>query len=129
MAGIFRHPRWPDVLDTGGAGGQPPGQWVCSAIRAGNLLVAPNTKTRRAFASKGRRIEKPVLGRGGGRLIVGQPPGLTARRASALILRRGALDKGENQASDGWREGRGTLQEKFHWRPAAPTLVELEASA
>jgi hypothetical protein len=51
----------------------------------------------------------------------GQPPVLTAPRPSALIVWWGALDEGENQASDGWREGRGTLQEKFHWRPVAPT--------
>ena len=49
--------------------------------------------------------------------IARQPPGLTARRASALILGWGALDEGENQASDGRREGGGTASEKFYWRP------------
>jgi hypothetical protein len=33
----------------------------------------------------------------------------------------GALDEGENQASDGRRDGRGTASEKFYWRPVAPT--------
>ena len=36
-------------------------------------------------------------------------PGLTARRASALILGWGALDEGENEASDMGFDGRGTL--------------------
>jgi hypothetical protein len=49
------------------------------------------------------------------------PAALTARRASALILGWGALEEGENEASDGRRDGRGTLEEKFHWRPVAPT--------
>ncbi len=31
------------------------------------------------------------------------------------------MDEGENQASDGRREGRGTASEKFYWRPVAPT--------
>lgn len=51
----------------------------------------------------------------------GQPPGLTARRASALILEWGGLDERENQALDGRREPRGTASEKFCWRPAALT--------
>jgi len=51
------------------------------------------------------------------------PSALTARRASALILGWGALDEGENQASDGRREGRGTASEKPHWRPVAPTFL------
>ena len=51
--------------------------------------------------------------------VSGQPSGLTAQRASALILGWGVLDEGENQASDGRREGRGTASEKFYWRPIA----------
>ena len=50
-----------------------------------------------------------------------QTAGLTIWQPSALILGWGALDEGENQASDGGCEGRGTLEEKFHWRPVAPT--------
>ena len=52
-----------------------------------------------------------------------QPPALTAWRASALILGWGALDEGENQASDGRREGRGTASEKFYWRSVALSLL------
>jgi hypothetical protein len=31
------------------------------------------------------------------------------------------LNEGENQASDVCFDGRGTRQEKFYWRPVAPT--------
>lgn len=48
---------------------------------------------------------------------------LTARRASALILGWGALDEGENEASDGRFDGRGPASEKVCWRPVAPTLL------
>lgn len=48
-------------------------------------------------------------------------PGLTGRPMPALILGWGVLGEPKNQVSDGRRDGRGTLQEKFHWRPAAPT--------
>jgi len=44
-----------------------------------------------------------------------------AALVTALILGWGALDEGENQASDGRREGCGTASEKFYWRPVAPT--------
>jgi len=54
-----------------------------------------------------------------------RPPGLTVRRASALILGCGALDEGENQATDGWREGRSPASEKFYWRPVALTQKAL----
>lgn len=43
-------------------------------------------------------------------------------QGSVLILGWGALDEGENQASDGRREGRRTASEKFYWRPVAPTV-------
>ena len=51
----------------------------------------------------------------------GSAAGLTTRPMPALILGWGALEKRGNKASDGRWEGRGTLQEKFHWRPVAPT--------
>jgi hypothetical protein len=49
------------------------------------------------------------------------PAGLTVRRSSVLILGWGALDEGNDKASDMGFDGRGTLQKKFHWRPVAPT--------
>jgi hypothetical protein len=33
------------------------------------------------------------------------------------------LDEGDDEASDSRFDGRGTPQEKFYWRPVAPTLT------
>jgi len=90
-------------------------------------FVTPFAGTERLLAGKDRGIEKVKRRRArpasGGGQFPGLPPGLTARRASALILGWGALGEGEDQASDGRCNGRGTLQEKSHWRPVAPTLL------
>ena len=96
--------------------------------RAGNLLDArcQDRKGRCRQGPKNREGQSPTPGWPAFRLLPTgprQPAGLTARRASALILGWGALDEGENQASDGRFDGRGTLQEKFHWRPVAPTSL------
>lgn len=94
-------------------------------------FVTPVAKTGKPLADEGERIEKANRPRSADRLSdqrdggdVRHSPGLAARRASALILGWGALDEGENQASDGRCDGRGTLQKKFYWRPVAPTFSD-----
>ena len=54
------------------------------------------------------------------RFMSRSPAGLTARQPLALILRWGALDEGNDEASDMGFDGRGTASEKFYWRPVAP---------
>ena len=34
------------------------------------------------------------------------------------------MDEGDDKASDVGFDGRGTPQEKFHWRPVAPTRLD-----
>lgn len=70
----------------------------------------------------------PAPGYGQGRTIADHPPGLTARRVSALIMGWGAVDEGENQASDRRREPRRTAAEKSCWRPVALSYTQSEAS-
>ena len=55
-----------------------------------------------------------------------QPPGLTTRKPPALMLGRGALDEGNDEASDMRFDGRRALTEKFCWRPVAPTRLDEE---
>jgi hypothetical protein len=117
QTGVFRHPRWSDVLDTGGAGGQRPGQRVCTP----STFWMPCAKSGRPIADKGRRVEKVSCAHPRRAAASRQSAGLTTRPLSALILGWGALDEGENEASNMGFDGRGTPQKKFYWRPVAPT--------
>jgi len=58
--------------------------------------------------------------------IAGQPPGLTARRARLYSGVGCALDEGENQASDGRREGRAPRR-KSSTGVQSPRLCEHSA--
>ena len=113
-------------------------------------LQAARAKTGRAVADNGRRIEKvkcrrPGWPASGPARVPRHPSGFTTRPPSALILGWGALDdaarphpnplrrerglgdEGKNEASDMGFDGRGTLHEKFHWRPVAPTEAVRES--
>ena len=68
-----------------------------------------------ARATRGSRT-RPKIRTGAG------PVGLTSRPRPTLILRRSNLDEDQDHPLDMGFNRRGTLQEKFYWRPVAPTL-------
>jgi hypothetical protein len=93
-------------------------------------FLTPLAGTGAPSADKGQRIEK--VNRPRPRLAgfpnlaplspsSRHPAGLTAPQRSGLIQGWGAVDEGENNASNDRREGRSTVSEKFNWRPVAPT--------
>ena len=92
-------------------------------------FLTPLAGTGAPSADKGQRIEKSIAHASGWPAFRSaplspfsrHPAGLTAPQRSGLILGWGALDEGENEASNMGFDGRGTASEKFYWRPVAPS--------